>query len=83
MAWLIGLAFAAGLGWLWWSGYGIGRIAAWLALTVVGFVWYSLATEAQRRGVPVEEQSALPYLAIVGAAWAAAWAPGWLRRRGP
>ena len=82
MAWIIGTAVASVLGWLWWSGHGIGRIAAWLALAAVGCFWWAMHLEAQYGRIPADGRAEGGYVVVAALAWVVASVRVWLLRRG-
>lgn len=71
---VIGLAFTAWLGWAWWSGHGIGRIAAWLLMMGLG----SMVVLAM---VPKGQTPIPGYFVLAIAAYVVSSVPAWLRRR--
>ena len=81
MAWIIGTAVASVLGWLWWSGHGIGRIAAWLALAAVGCFWWAMHLEAQYGRIPADGRAEGGYVVVAALAWVVASVRVWLLRR--
>ena len=81
MAWIVGTAVASVLGWLWWSGHGIGRIAAWLALAAVGCFWWAMHLEAQYGRIPADGRAEGGYVVVAALAWVVASVRVWLLRR--